>query len=265
MKQNKLSELLKTGKKDLLSIYVTAGYPSLNDTGRIILAAQKAGVDLMEIGIPFSDPLADGPVIQESSQRALENGMTLELLFSQINEIKHDVHIPLLLMGYYNSVMQFGLDKFCKSCHESGISGLIIPDLPLDIYRSEFKSYTQTYHLHHILLITPQTSELRIREIDQHSTAFIYAVSSASTTGSKSGIEGSASFLERLKQMNLVHPVLTGFNINNRTAYQQACKYTRGAIIGSAFIKAISSQGAIEDSIQLFIKSIISDDYTIKR
>jgi len=263
MENNKLSSLLNSDKRDLLSIYVTAGYPALNDTGKIILNCEKSGVDLMEIGIPFSDPLADGPVIQQSGQKALDNGMTLKLLFDQLQEIKTAVKIPLLLMGYYNSILQFGNERFCKKCREVGISGLIIPDLPLAIFKSELRELFEKYGLHHILLITPQTSEDRILEIDRNSTAFIYAVSSASTTGSKSGISDSTAFLEKLKKMKLKHPVLTGFNINNRDAYLKVCKYTRGAIIGSSFIKAISEEGSIEQNIHAYLKSIKEDDHTI--
>lgn len=265
MMQNKLTALLNSNKQNLLNIYVTAGYPALNDTGRVIFAAQKSGVDLMEIGIPFSDPLADGPVIQESSQKALNNGMNLEVLFQQLNEIKDEVTIPLLLMGYYNSVLQFGLERFCKKCSGSGIAGLIIPDLPLEIYQQEFKPLMDEFGLHNILLITPQTSEERIGEIDANSMAFIYAVSSASTTGSKEGIVDSDSFLKKLQQMNLGNPILTGFNINNRASYLQACKYTRGAIIGSAFIKAISNGKSLEKNIEFFIKSILNDDYSTNK
>ena len=257
MENNKLSTLLNSDKRDLLSIYVTAGYPALNDTCEIILNCEKSGVDLMEIGIPFSDPLADGPVIQQSGQQALDNGMTLKLLFDQLIEIKTSVKFPLLLMGYYNSILQFGTENFCKRCREVGISGLIIPDLPLAIFNSELKELFEQYHLHNILLMTPQTSEERILDIDQHSTAFIYAVSSASTTGSKSGISDSMAFLEKLEKMKLDHPILTGFNINNRTAYLQACKYTRGAIIGSSFIKAISENNSIEKNIHTYLKSIL--------
>lgn len=263
MENNKLSSLLDSDKRDLLNIYVTAGYPSLKDTGEIILNCEKSGVDLMEIGIPFSDPLADGPVIQQSGQKALDNGMTLKLLFDQLLEIRTAVNIPLLLMGYYNSILQFGNEKFCKKCMEVGISGLIIPDLPLTIFNTELKELFKKYRLHNILLITPQTSWDRILEIDQHSTAFIYAVSSASTTGSKSGISDSTSFLEKLEKMELKHPILTGFNINNRDAYLYACKYTRGAIIGSSFIKAISEEGSIEQNIHTYIKSILKNDHTI--
>ncbi len=265
MKRNKLSELLKSDKSNLLSIYVTAGYPSINDTEKIILTAEKAGANLMEIGIPFSDPLADGPVIQESGQRALDNGMTLSLLFDQLEKINNKVKIPLLLMGYYNSVLQFGAERFCQKCHEVGISGLIIPDLPLAVYQLEFKKYTAKYGLHNILLITPQTSDVRIQEMDKNSTGFIYAVSSASTTGSKSGISDSTTFLQKLQNLNLEHPILTGFNINNRQSYLQACKYTRGAIIGSSFIKAISKKGFLEKNISSYIKSILEDDHTIRK
>ncbi len=265
MDKNKLSGLLKTKKNNLLSIYVTAGYPKLNDTTKIILEAEKARVDLMEIGIPFSDPLADGPVIQVSGQKALDNGMTLNLLFNQLAEIKDEVKMPLLLMGYYNSVLQFGAEEFCKRCYETGISGLIIPDLPLAVYQLEFKKYAEKYGLHNILLITPQTSDSRILEMDNHSTGFIYAVSSASTTGSKSGISDASEFLQKLQNLNLKHPILTGFNINNRASYMQACAHTRGAIIGSSFIKAISKEGVLEENIKTYIKSILEDDHTIKR
>ena len=257
MKENKLSILFKTDKKDLLSIYVTAGYPSLGDTDKVIFNAEQAGVDLMEIGIPFSDSLADGPVIQDSSQKALDNGMSLNLLFEQLEAIKDKVKMPLLLMGYYNSILKFGTEKFCQGCSEVGVSGLIVPDLPLDIYLSDFKKYTEKHHLHNILLITPQTSTSRIKEIDESSTAFIYAVSSASTTGSKSGISDSSAFLKRLKEMKLQHPVLTGFNISDRDSYLKASEYSRGAIIGSAFIKAISGDGKLEIKVHSFIKSIL--------
>lgn len=258
MKNNKLTSLLNSGKRNLLSIYATAGFPRITDTKEIILHCQSAGVDLMEIGIPFSDPLADGPIIQQSSQQALDNGMTLKLLFEQILEIKSKVKIPLLLMGYYNSILRFGVEAFCQECQKSGVSGLIIPDLPLDVYQSELKELFTKNHLHNILLITPQTSEERILEIDKNSSAFIYAVSSASTTGSKNGITDATAFLKKLKQMNLKNPVLTGFNISDRESYLQACKYTRGAIIGSSFIKALSKSASIENNIQSYIQLIFT-------
>lgn len=259
MERNKLSDLLQTDKENLLNIYVTAGYPAINDTSNIILNAMNSGVDMMEIGIPYSDPIADGPVIQQSSQKALDNGMTLELLFEQLNEIKHKVKIPLLLMGYYNSILKYGPEEFCKKCQKVGISGLIIPDLPLEVFLSDYKELFSKYQLHNILLICPQTSDDRIKKIDNSSTAFVYAVSSASTTGSKNGITDSSAFLEKLNQMKLKHSILTGFNINNRDAYLQACKYTRGAIIGSAFIKAISKNVNLADSIQKFVSSVVHD------
>lgn len=265
MRNNKLTSLLKSEKRNLLNIYVTAGYPKIDDTKDIILNCQNSGVDIMEIGIPFSDPLADGPIIQQSSQQALDNGMTLKILFKQLSEIKSRIKIPLLLMGYYNSILQFGIEEFCKACNDSGISGLIIPDLPLDIYQTELKDSFTKNHLHNILLITPQTSEERIFEIDKNSTAFIYAVSSASTTGTKNGIADSTKFLYKLNHMELKSPVLTGFNISDRSAYLHACTYTRGAIIGSSFIKAIAKPGLLKNNIQPYIKSIIQDDYTIKR
>lgn len=264
MKNNKLSVLLNSGKKDLLNIYVTAGFPSLNDTKNIIFSCMKSGVDLMEIGIPFSDPLADGPIIQQSSQQGIHNGMNVKLLFDELEALKSEIQIPLLLMGYYNSVLHFGVEHFCKRCKQAGISGLIIPDLPLAEYQKDVKNYFTENNLHNILLISPQTFDQRIREIDEASTAFIYAVSTSSTTGSKAGINDAVDFLKRIENMKLKHPVLTGFNINNRDSYLQACKYTRGAIIGSAYIKALSAPGKLEENSHSFIKSILNDDYSIK-
>jgi len=235
--QDKLQE-----NKKLVSIYFTAGFPNLNDTKTIIENLEKSGVDMIEIGLPFSDPLADGPTIQASSTKALQNGMTSELLFSQLKDIRESVKIPLLIMGYFNPMLQFGVENFCRKCHEIGIDGLIIPDLPLEIYLSEYKSTFEKYDLANIFLITPQTSEKRILEIDENSNAFIYMVSSASVTGSTNGFgEKEMAYFERIFNMNLKNPQIIGFGINNKTTFDQATAFQKGAIIGSHFVTSIKS------------------------
>jgi tryptophan synthase alpha chain len=253
---NPLSKLMSTATGNLLSIYCTAGFPTLNDTTRIIDVLQTAGADMIEIGIPFSDPLADGPTIQKSNMIALENGMTLDTLLDQLDEIKF--YIPVILMGYFNPILQFGVEKFCARCAATGISGLIIPDLPLEYYMSEYQLIFERYNLCNILLMTPQTSESRIRKIDDHSSGFIYAVSSSSTTGSKSTVEGVESYLQKLNALKLQNPIMTGFNINDRATFQRASRFARGAIIGSAFIHEISNSKNIEASTISFIKNIRS-------
>ncbi len=258
MKNNRLTELLNSGKRNLLNIYFTAGYPKIDDLQKIIPACSENGVDLMEIGIPFSDPLADGATIQQSSQIAIKNGMNLNLLFSQLEAIKSQNKTPLLLMGYFNSILHYGIEEFCKKCYENEISGLIIPDLPLNEFLSDCKGLFEKYNLHNIFLISPHTSDERIREIDKHSTAFIYAVSSSSTTGSKQNIDEAENFLKRISEMDLTHAVLTGFNINNRDSFLKACKYTRGGIIGSAYIKAIAEPSSIEKNTKSFVQSILT-------
>lgn len=237
--QDKLQE-----NKKLVSIYFTAGFPNLNDTKTIIENLEKSGVDMIEIGLPFSDPLADGPTIQASSTKALQNGMTSELLFSQLKNIRERVKIPLLIMGYFNPILQFGVENFCKKCQETEIDGLIIPDLPLEIYLSEYKSIFEKYDLANIFLITPQTSEKRILEIDENSNAFIYMVSSASVTGSTNGFgEKEMAYFERISNMNLENPQIIGFGINNKTTFNQATKFQNGAIIGSHFVNFLNKFG----------------------
>ena len=252
--KNKLTELLQNKPEGLLNIFYTAGYPQLEDTTTLLTALENSKVDLVEIGIPFSDPLADGPTIQESSKIALENGMSIEKLFSQLE--KHTVKVPLLLMGYWNPVMQYGLEAFCKRCHEAGVDGLIVPDLPMSIYQTEFKEVFEKYHISNIFLVTPQTSDKRIREIDKNSNGFIYAVSSASTTGSKTDFSAAADYLGKLKGMNLNTPILTGFNIKNKQNFQDACEYVNGAIIGSEFIRQITDVEDISHAAATFVASI---------
>ena len=251
---NRINQKLAEDKK-LLSIYFTAGYPNIDDTVSIIENLEKSGVDMIEIGLPFSDPLADGPTIQASSTQALKNGMTSELLFEQLKDIRKSVNIPLIIMGYFNPMFQYGIEAFCKKCEEVGIDGLIIPDLPVDVYHSDYKSIFEKYGLINVLLITPQTSEERIRYIDSVSSGFIYMVSSASVTGGNSGFgDEQTNYFKRIADMKLSNPQIVGFGISNNETFTQATQYGKGAIIGSAFIKYISNNGI--NSIDSFITSI---------
>jgi tryptophan synthase alpha chain len=240
---NRINQKLKEDKK-LLSIYFSAGYPSLNDTVSIIQNLEKSGIDMIEIGLPFSDPLADGPTIQASSTQALKNGMTTEILFNQLKDIRKTVSIPLLIMGYFNPILQYGVEAFCKTCQEIGIDGLIIPDLPVDVYNEQYKAIFENYGLINVFLITPQTSVERIHFIDSISNGFIYMVSSASVTGSNSGFgDKQTSYFKRIADMNLKNPQIVGFGISNNETFTQATKYAKGASIGSAFIKHLSQFG----------------------
>ncbi|TMM56064.1 tryptophan synthase subunit alpha [Maribacter algarum] len=253
---NRINEKLNSQGK-LLSIYFTAGYPALNDTVKIIQDLEKNGVDMIEIGLPFSDPLADGPTIQDSSTAALKNGMTTEKLFEQLKDIRKSVSIPLIVMGYFNPMLQYGVEAFCKKCHEIGIDGIIMPDLPLDVYEDNYKATIEKYGLVNVFLITPQTSDERIRQIDTASNGFIYMVSSASVTGSKSGFGNvQTKYFERIAHMNLKNPQIVGFGIKDSETFQQATKNAKGAIIGSAFIKHLTTNGVA--GIGSFAKSIKS-------
>jgi tryptophan synthase alpha chain len=253
---NRLTERLSAEGK-ILSIYATAGFPQLKDTLQVLKELENTGVDLIEIGMPFSDPLADGPTIQESSTKALMNGMTTELLFEQLKEIRNHLSIPLILMGYFNPVLQFGVEKFLKKAAEIGIDGVILPDLPLEVYEREYKDLFEAYGLSMIFLITPQTPERRIRQIEQASTSFIYMVSTSSTTGAQEGFnQESMEYFKRIEAMNLQVPTVVGFGISNASSYHQATSHSKGAIIGSAFIKALSKEGI--EGIPSFIKSIRS-------
>ena len=238
---NRINKTLQKDKK-LLSIYFTAGYPKINDTVSIIKELEKKGVDMIEIGLPFSDPLADGPTIQESSTKAIENGMTTSLLFEQLKDIRKTVQIPLIIMGYFNPMMQFGIEKFCQKCASVGIDGLIIPDLPLHVYETEYKAIFEKYDLKNIFLITPQTTNERIQQIDEISDSFIYMVSSAAVTGSQSGFGSEQmDYFKRISDLKLKNPQIVGFGIKDKQTFSEATKYQNGAIIGSAFIKFIAS------------------------
>lgn len=251
---NRIIEKLNTDKK-ILSIYFTAGYPNLDDTTSIIELLEDSGVDMIEIGLPFSDPLADGIVIQNSSSIALQNGMTTDLLFQQLENIREKVRIPLIIMGYFNPVLQYGVEKFCAKCAEIGIDGLIIPDLPIEVYQENYESIFDEFNLLNVFLITPQTSENRIRLIDEVSKGFIYMVSSASVTGTKDDFgEEQINYFKRIQPMNLKSPQIIGFGISNKKTFETATEYAKGAIIGSAFIKHLTDENS--GSIEQFIRNI---------
>jgi tryptophan synthase alpha chain len=254
---NRLQKLFSEKRNNILSVYLTSGYPELNDTVTVIKSLANAGVDFIEVGLPFSDPVADGPTIQRSSEIALENGMSTHLLFEQIKDIRKEVEIPLLLMGYINPVIQYGVEKFCKEAAEIGIDGLILPDLPMQEYLDFYKATFEKYGLSNIFLITPQSSDERIRWIDDNSNGFIYMVATAGTTGARTGItEEQVKYFERIKSLNLKNVPIVGFGISDKGSYETACKYVGGTIIGSAFIKALENQGSLDERISKFIKSI---------
>jgi tryptophan synthase alpha chain len=254
IEMNRIKQKLQEDKK-ILSIYFSAGYPNLEDTVKIIQDLEKNGVDLIEIGLPFSDPLADGPTIQESSTAALKNGMHTALLFEQLKDIRKTVSIPLIIMGYFNPVLQYGVEAFCAQCEKIGIDGLILPDLPLDVYKEEYETIFKKHGLINVFLITPQTSDERIKAIDDASEGFIYMVSSASTTGAKQGFGSEQSdYFDRIAKMGLNNPQIVGFGISNAETFKQATQKAKGAIIGSAFIKYLTENGV--DRIGDFVKQI---------
>jgi tryptophan synthase alpha chain len=253
---NRIDELFQKKQKNILSIYFTAGHPDLNDTVPIIKAIEKSGVDMIEIGMPFSDPMADGPVIQQSSLKALNNGMTIKLLFEQLINIRKEVKIPLLLMGYLNPVFRYGIEEFCHKCKEVGVDGLILPDLPLDDYEDKYKQVFEACGLYNIFLVTPQTSDARIKRINKLSKGFIYMVSSYSTTGSGKGLDQSQAYFERMNELKLNVPKIIGFGIKDKASFENACHYANGAIIGTAFVKAMEADGTVEAKVEKFIKGI---------
>jgi tryptophan synthase alpha chain len=252
----KLNQLFEN-KKNLLSIFFTAGFPNLNDTQTIIKELSKSNVDFIEVGLPYSDPLADGPTIQDSSQVALNNGMNLDVVFEQLKAIKESNSTPLVLMGYLNQLLKYGEDKFCQACVNCGIETLILPDLPMIEYENHYQQLFKKYGLTNVFLITPHTSNERIRKIDSLTDAFIYVVASASITGAKGEISNKQiAYFERIKTMQLKSNLIVGFGISDKETFNTACKYANGAIIGSAFIKHLSKEGIEE--IESFIKPIIS-------
>ena len=248
---NRIKQLFEKKQKNILSIYFTAGFPQLNDTGNVIRELEANGIDLIEIGIPFSDPMADGPTIQESGTIALRNGMTLKVLFEQLKVIRSDVTIPLILMGYLNPIMQYGFENFCKQCKETGIDGAIIPDLPFNDYISQYKPIADKYDIKIVMLITPETSDERIRLIDEHTDGFIYMVSSASTTGAQSNFDDKKqAYFRKINGMNLRNPRLIGFGISNKATLEAAQENASGAIIGSKFITLLKESANIKEAVK---------------
>lgn len=254
---NRIKQLFGEKKNNILSIYFTAGYPNLNDTCTIIHELQANGIDLIEIGIPFSDPMADGPTIQASGTIALNNGMTLRKLFDQLTDIRKDITIPLIMMGYLNPIMQYGFESFCKKCNEIGIDGVIIPDLPFNDYISEYKAIADKYDIKVIMLITPETSDERIRLIDKHTDGFIYMVSSASTTGAQSSFDDKKQdYFRKINNMDLRNPRLVGFGISNKATLDAANANASGAIIGSKFISLLKENASIKDAVRALKESL---------
>jgi tryptophan synthase alpha chain len=258
---NRITSLFKaaadSGNEGLLNVYFTAGFPKLNDTLTILTALQEGGADIVEIGMPYSDPVADGETIQHSNDIALENGMSVRILFDQLKDMRQTITVPVLLMGYINPVLQFGIQAFCQKCAEVGIDGLILPDMPMDVYETEYKPIFDAYGIFNIFLVTPQTSEKRIRQIDEIGEGFIYTVSSASVTGSQSGVSSNMeSYFERLNDMNLKNPRLIGFGIKDHATFSKASQYAAGAIIGSAFIRLLMESTDLESDIRGFISDV---------
>lgn len=251
--ENRINNLLES-KDDILSIYFTAGFPKRNDTRSVIKKLQAEGADLIEVGVPFSDPVADGPIIQSSNTKAIENGMTVELLFEQLEGIRDEVEIPLIMMSSLNPIMQYGFDRFCVKCQAVGVDGLIIPDLPVEEYISDYKSIVEANGLRNIILVTPASTDERIRLVDEHTNGFIYMVSSSSTTGeNKNFASDFEQFAHRLNDMNLANPLITGFGIKDKDSFDQVCKFSKGGIIGSAFVRQIGKAGETDQNIAEFM------------
>lgn len=254
---NRITNLFETKKNGILSVYFTAGYPQLDDTVTILKELEKKGIDSVEIGIPFSDPMADGLVIQEAATQALRNGMSLHLLFDQLKDIRKEVQIPLIFMGYLNPIMQFGFEAFCKKCVEVGVDGMIIPDLPFADYMADYKETADRYDLKMIMLITPETSEERIRQIDEHTSGFIYMVSSAATTGAQQSFdEQKQAYFRRINAMKLRNPRLVGFGISNKATFDAAASNSSGAIIGSKFIQLLKSEATATQAIDKLLDAL---------
>ena len=254
---NRINKLFQEKKQNIFSLYFCAGHPQLDSTTEIIRTLENKGVDLIEIGIPFSDPLADGPVIQKATRQALNNGMSLRLLFEQLRDIRQSVQIPLVIMGYLNPIMRFGFEAFCQACSECGIDGMIIPDLPFRNYLEEYKPVADRYDLKMIMLITPATEEERIRLIDQHTDGFIYMVSSAAITGAQKAFgDPLQEYFNRVNHMNLKNPRLIGFGISNRQTLETARANAAGTIIGSKFISLLEESGNAGDALDQLMKDL---------
>jgi len=254
---SRLVKLFGQKKENVLNVYCTAGYPELNSTMKIMRSLEKYGADIIELGIPYSDPLADGEVIQASSSKALSNGMTIHVLFDQLKEFRKNSHLPVILMGYMNPVLQYGFENFCREAAAVGIDGLILPDLPEYEFKTEYGAIIKKYGLDFIFLVTPETSEERIKQLDYLSTGFLYAVSSSATTGKDKDFNAVEEYLQRLQSYQLKNPILVGFGIKDKQTFEAACKYANGAIIGTAFIKAFVNTTDVEVVTKNFLDSIL--------
>ena len=254
---NRIDQLFREKKVGILSVYFTAGYPELEDTVTVIGEIEKGGGDLVEIGIPFSDPLADGPVLQETNRIALQNGMSLKKLFDQLEGIRDRVRLPIILMGYLNPVLKYGVEHFCRDCAMRGVDGVILPDLPPDEFMKSYREIFKEYGIYVIFLVTPQTTAERIREIERISGGFIYLVTASSTTGIREGItDEQINYFRRIREMNLTLPCLAGFGISSRETFKAMCEHTNGAIIGSAFAKQLGKAGDLKKNIHSFLEAI---------
>lgn len=255
---SRIPQLFKNKQGKVLNVYCTAGYPQLNSTLGVMKALQENGADIIELGMPYSDPLADGPVIQESSSVALANGMTIKKLFEQLKDFRKNISIPVVLMGYMNPVLQYGFEKFCADAADVGIDGLILPDLPEYEFEAEYGAIIKKYDLDFIFLVTPETSEQRVKKLDELSTGFLYAVSSSSTTGSNKNMTDIKTYLQKLKGLSLKNPVLVGFGIKDKKSFEIACAHANGAIIGTAYIKALAGAGEMAEITRKFLESVKS-------
>lgn len=254
---NRIDKLFAQKKKNVLNVYCTAGYPHLNSTIEVLTALQQNCADLIEIGMPYSDPLADGPVIQQSNMVALENGMSISKLFQQLQSVRATIQVPIILMGYMNPIMQYGLEKFCAAAEAVGVDGIILPDLPMYEFETTYQLLFEKHGLKFIFLVTPETGEERIRKIDSLSSGFLYAVSSSSTTGNNKAISDQTGYFKKLQAMQLNNPILVGFGIKDKTTFQSAAAYTNGAIIGSAYINALKNSIDIQATTKEFLNTIL--------
>jgi len=255
---SRIEHLFRQKRRRVLNMYCTAGFPSLDSTRKVIKALQDGNADMIEIGIPYSDPLADGPVIQESGTRALENGMTIALLFEQLKTLREEIHLPVILMGYMNPVLQYGFEEFCKKAADTGIDGLILPDLPIYEFENKYGPLIKQHGLDFIFLVTPETAPERIRKLDALSSGFLYAVSSSTTTGNDKALGDQESYFKKLQDMQLKNPLLIGFGIRDKNSFDLACRYANGAIIGSAYIKVLGQSREIGRPTREFLFSIIN-------
>ena len=255
---NRIEELFKKKQTKILNVYCTAGFPRLKDTLTVMRALEKEGADVIELGIPFSDPLADGPVIQHSSTIALQNGMTIKKLFEQLLDFRKEISVPVLLMGYMNPILQYGFEKFCAEASAVGIDGLILPDLPEHEFETEYGAIIKKHGLNFVFLVTPETSEERVKRLDALSSGFLYAVSSSSTTGKDKNMNDVKGYLQKLKNLKLKNPVFVGFGIKDKQTFETACENANGAFIGTAFIKALENDSDVERATKKFVNEIIS-------